>query len=344
MLKDIIKGITCTLVLLTILINRGYSQDETDQPVRLMFYNVENLFDIYNNTLKDDDNFLPEGVMRWTYTRYRKKLYSLYKVIVTAGEWNPPAVVSFCEVENRKVLEDLVYGTYLSKYNYKIIHEESPDKRGIDVCMIYRSDCAKVIDYRYWIPSGNNSADFTTRSILYTKLLIKKDTVHLIVNHWPSRRGGVLAGKDLRMKIAAVVRAKADSIMAVSHMRAKIIILGDFNSTPADQEIRSLINSEGYRSFIVNLSEFLTDEALGTFRYMGIWEMIDQVMVSDRFLTSDKGLYTSVNLLKIFNPDFLMIKDPRYPGLTPFSTYRGYRYQGGFSDHLPVLLDLKVRY
>jgi len=193
MSKGIDSCITVTLVLLTIMRNSGYSQDVRIQPVRMMFYNVENLFDIYDDTLKDDNDFLPEGLMRWNFPRYNKKINSLYKTIVSAGEWNPPAVVAFCEVENRKVLEDLVYGTYLLKYNYGIIHEESPDQRGIDVCLIYRKDCTNIIDYRYWIPSGLKSEDFTSRSILYTKLVISTDTVHLIVNHWPSRRGGVLA-------------------------------------------------------------------------------------------------------------------------------------------------------
>ena len=144
--------------------------------------------------IKDDDDFLPKGLMRWSYSRYNKKLSSLYKTIVAAGEWDPPAVVSFCEIENRHVLEDLVYGTYLSKYNYRLIHEESPDQRGIDVCMIYRKDRADVVEYRYFIPSELKSTDFTSRSILYAKIVISNDTVHLFVNHWPSRRGGVLAG------------------------------------------------------------------------------------------------------------------------------------------------------
>ena len=343
MSKGIVSGITGTLVLLTIIINRGYSQDVRFLPFRLMFYNVENLFDIYDDSLKDDNDFLPGGLMRWNFTRYNKKINSLYKTIVAAGEWNPPAVVAFCEVENRKVLEDLVYGTYLSKYNYRIIHEESPDQRGIDVCMIYRKDCAEILDYRYWIPSEIKSEDFTSRSILYTKLVISTDTVHLIVNHWPSRRGGVLAGEGLRMKIAAMVREKADSIMERSPTGARIIILGDFNSTPDDQEMKSLIAPSDSGIFLMNLSESLAVEGLGTYRYMGTWEMIDQVIVSDRLLTSNKGLYTDVKMLNIFKPDFLLRKDPKYPGFTPLSTYRGYRYQGGFSDHLPVLLDLKFR-
>ena len=107
-------------------------------------------------------------------TRYNKKINSLYKTIVAAGEWNPPAIVAFCEVENRKVLEDLVYGTYLSKYNYRIIHEESPDQRGIDVCLIYRKEYVDLIDYRYWIPTGIKKEDFTSRSVLYAKFVISR--------------------------------------------------------------------------------------------------------------------------------------------------------------------------
>jgi exonuclease III len=343
MSKGIVSGITGTLVLQILLLNSGYSQDVRIQTVRFMFYNVENLFDIYDDTLKEDEAFLPGGLMRWNSTRYYKKINSLFKTIVAAGEWNPPTVVAFCEVENRKVLEDLVYGTYLSKYNYRIIHEESPDIRGIDVCLIYRKNYADIIEYRYWIPSEIKSKEFTSRSILYAKLVIYTDTVHLIVNHWPSRRGGVLAGDDLRMKISAMVREKADSIMKSSSSGARIIIMGDFNSTPDDQEIKSLITSSESGITLVNLSETLAASAHGTYRYMGIWEMIDQVIVSEGLLKSKKGLYTDVQMLSIFKPDFLLRKDPKYPGFSPLSTYRGYRYQGGFSDHLPVLLDLMFR-
>ena len=318
MSKGIVSVITGTLVLLAINLNRGYGRDVTVRPVRLMFYNVENFFDIYNDTLKDDDDFLPGGLMRWNFTRYNKKINSLYKTIVAAGEWNPPEVVGFCEVENRKVLEDLVYGTYLSKYNYGIVHEESPDRRGIDVCLIYRKDCIGFIDYKYWIPSGNKSEGFTSRSILYVKLVIRTDTVHLILNHWPSRRGGVLAGEGLRMKIAAMVREKADSINNKSSSDAKFIIMGDFNSTPDDQEMNSLIVPSESGIFLVNLSENLANNGQGTYRYMGKWEMIDQVLVSGSLLNSKKGLYTDVKMVSVFKPDFLLRKDPGYPGLSPF--------------------------
>ena len=189
------------------------AQTGSDEHIRLMFYNTENFFDIYDDTLTEDNDFLPGGVMRWNYSRYEKKLSSLYKTIIAAGEWEPPALVAFCEIEKRKVLEDLIYGTYLSKFKYGIIHEESPDRRGIDVCLIYRKDIIHEIGYKYLIPVYSDTIPFTSRSVLYARFLIGGDTIHLFVNHWPSRRGGVLAGEDNRQQIADMVRHNTDSIL-----------------------------------------------------------------------------------------------------------------------------------
>jgi predicted extracellular nuclease len=344
MSKRSFKVIHFTLVGLIFIFSNGHSQESGNQPVTVMFYNVENLFDIYNDSTKDDDDFLPDGLMRWNLSRYNKKISSLYKTIVAAGKWNLPAVVSLCEIENRKVLEDLVYGTYLSKYNYRIIHEESPDQRGIDVCMIYRKDIVNIIEYTYWIPPVINDEIFTSRSVLYTKMVIKTDTVHVIVNHWPSRRGGVLAGEGQRMKIAGMIRQKADSIFMKNSRAAKIIILGDFNCTPDDQVIKSLMSSADSGRNFINLSERMATSGTGSYRYMGTWEMIDQIMVSGTMLNSKSGLFTTEKTFRVFNPDFLLKKDPSYPGLSPLSTYRGYKYQGGYSDHLPVLIDLMFRH
>jgi predicted extracellular nuclease len=322
---------------------KGYAQNASIEPVRIMFYNVENLFDTFDDTAKDDNDFLPKGVMRWNTGRYNRKISRVYQTIIAAGKWSPPEVVAFCEVENRKVLEDIIYGTYLSKFNYRLIHEESPDERGIDVCMIFRKDCLKVIEYAYWMPAGIKKEEFKSRKILYSKILIGTDTIHLIVNHWPSRRGGVLAGEDMRMQISTMVKEKADSIYRSNEDGSKIIILGDFNSTPDDQEMTSLITPSCSGNFLVNLSVKKAAEGFGTYRYSGTWEMIDQVIVSNKLLSTDEGLCTDAEQVTVFRPDFLLMKDPNYPGLTPYSTYRGYRYQGGFSDHLPVILNLKLR-
>jgi predicted extracellular nuclease len=281
--------------------------------------------------------------MRWNYTRYRKKINSLYKTIVSAGLSDPPDIIAMCEVENRKVLKDLVYGTYLSKYDYRIIHEESPDQRGIDVCLIYRGDSLKLAGFRYWNPAGIPREEFNTRSVLYASFVYKADTLHLILNHWPSRRGGVLAGEELRRKISGMIALKADSINKKSSGQAKIIIAGDFNCTPDDDEIKVLVSHGNRDPQLINLSEKMALHGQGTYRYQGTWEMIDQVIVSGFLIDCSKGLVTGEDRLAIFRPGFLLKKDPKYPGFSPLSTYRGYRYQGGFSDHLPVLLDLGFR-
>ena len=194
MAKSFVSVLAVCFVLL-VFAGRRYSQKAEIKPVRLMFYNVENLFDTRDDSLRGDNDFLPGGGMNWNYSRYIRKINALYKTIVAAGSWSPPEIISFCEVENRKVLEDLIYSTSLTKFDYHIIHEDSPDQRGIDVCLIYRADRLNLIDFRYWVPSGIRKEDFVTRSVLCARFSLDADTLHLILNHWPSRRGGVLAGR-----------------------------------------------------------------------------------------------------------------------------------------------------
>jgi len=342
MSDGIVTRLTGTLSLLLLIFIEGYSQEVSAPPVRIMFYNVENLFDTFNDTLTEDDEFLPYGLRRWNSGRYYAKISSVFKTITAAGEWDPPDLIGLCEVENRKVLEDLIYGTNLSKYDYAILHSDSPDPRGIDVCLVYRKDVVTVTSYRFMIPAVTGLDRFTSRSVLYAKCLIMGDTLHLFVNHWPSRRGGVLAGESQRLLIAELVKARADSIASLSGGKAKIIMMGDFNSTPDDNVISQLAGRYGSGLTMVNLAADKPPQE-GSYRYMGTWELIDQILVSEDLLNYNKGLFTDRDMFTIFRPDFLLIKDPAYPGQSPFSTYSGYRYRGGYSDHLPVLLDLKVR-
>jgi len=340
MSKGNVIKITVFLSLLFIEVIDVFPQDTGVPAVQLMFYNVENLFDIHDDTLTDDDEFLPGGLRHWTYGRYDRKINSIFRTIVAAGEWSPPAIVALCEVENRKVLEDLIYGTYLSKYKYEIIQEDSPDLRGIDVCLIFRKEQVKIIDYQYLIPSAGKESGFSSRSVLYARCLICSDTIHLFINHWPSRRGGVLAGEEQRTQIAEMVRGKADSIARISSGSARIMLVGDFNATPDDKVINLLTRKNDQGASIINLSRSI-DGASGTYRYQGTWEMIDQVLVSDILINCNNGL--SNGSIRVFNPDFLLKYDSKYPGMSPFSTYSGYRYQGGYSDHLPVIIDLIVK-
>ena len=339
---------SCTLMLFVLFLSDGFSQESHKPALRFVFYNVENFFDTYDDPHRDDNDFLPHGLMRWNQKRYANKINAIYKVITAVGKWEPPAIVGFCEVEKRSVLQDLITVTYLQKYKYGIIHEESEDPRGIDVCLIYRSDIVTPLFYRYFKPAGIAEGEFRTRSVLYSKWLISDDTIHLFLNHWPSRRGGVLAGESLRTGISGMLKEKEDSILNSLNSHAKIIIAGDFNCTPGDKEISSLIEMDNNENSgncppSVNLSELSANKGLGTYKYMGAWEMLDQVIVSEWLLKCTDGFYADSGSFKVFNPGFLLKRDPSYPGFAPFSTYRGYRYQDGFSDHLPVILDLRKK-
>jgi predicted extracellular nuclease len=210
--------------------------------------------------------------------------------------------------------------------------------------MIFRKDLVRVIDYRSWIPASVKKDDFHSRSVLYTKCAILNDTIHLIINHWPSRRGGVLSGEPLRKDIALMLRNAVDSLCNISSGVPKIIIIGDFNCDQDDPVIQTLINPTiTGKNSLINLADRNKANASGTYRYMGTWEMLDQIIVSEGLINCTKGLFADIKEFRIFKPDFLLKNDSKYPGLTTFSTYRGYRYQGGFSDHLPVLLDLGIR-
>lgn len=329
-------------LLLTFRSTVSNGQDKDFAQIRLMFYNVENLFDTADDSLTDDEEFLPGGSRGWTGWRFKRKTESLYKTIMAAGEWNPPVIVAFCEVENRSVLETLVYRTGLSKFGYRIIHEDSPDRRGIDVCLIYRSDRINLINSLYWIPADSVQADFRSRSVLYSRFSVGNDTLHIMMNHWPSRRGGILATRNLRGKIARMVRQKADSLFQRNN-ESKIIIAGDFNSIPGDPEMKVLTAGKNMNCTFINLSDDPSSEYKGTYKYKGIWQMIDQVLVSESILSSPNGIYADSTSFKILRKSFLLVPDEKYTGLKPFSTYAGYIYQGGFSDHLPVILDLRLR-
>jgi endonuclease/exonuclease/phosphatase family metal-dependent hydrolase len=278
--------------------------------------------------------------MHWNAARYNAKINSLYKTVVASGNWDPPDIVALCEIEHKSILEDLIYHTYLSKYDYGIIHEESHDRRGIDVCLIYRKRNLFVMKYKYLVPLSDTA--FNSRSSLYLKFCAENDTISLFVNHWPSRRGGVLAGEDNRIAISSVVRDMVDSILQ-KDVYSKIILTGDFNCTPHDELIKKFVNRNEEGKSLKNLADSLDAAGRGTYRYLGTWELIDQVMVSNGLLFNTKGFITNTKMFQICSYDFLLKKDEKYAGFSPYPTYRGYRYAGGYSDHLPVVLKLNFR-
>lgn len=325
------------LTFLFLLSPEVFAQFESRTGTRLMFYNVENLFDTINDPKTNDDDFTPSGHYRWNAYRLYKKLNNVYKVIAAAGGTEPPEIVAFAEVENKQVIENLIYNTPLSKYRYSVVHEDSRDQRGIDVALVYRPDKIKKITSRYF-EAGNY------REILYFAFsTYGKDTIHLFVNHWPSRAGGQLSSEKKRMFVADILKAKTDSLFKVNK-NAKIIITGDFNDEPSDKSIAGVLSAikiSGQINYeeLYNLA-YLPDEKYGTIKFRGSWGTFDQFIVSGNLLKKN-STYTQPELFRIFKEGFLLTSDEKYLGVKPFRTFYGFKYESGYSDHLPVLLDLK---
>lgn len=317
---------------------------------RMMFYNAENLFDIKDDSLTNDEEYLPTGMRYWTYRKLEQKLSHLYKTILAVGTWQSPAIIGLCEIENRYVLQRLVEDTPLQRLRYQIIHHDSPDKRGIDVALLYRESDFLPLSHEVIHIRFPDNPSKTTRDILYAKgILLQTDTVHLFINHWPSRWGGQQASEPYRNYVADVLRNKIDSLFT-SNAQANIIIMGDFNDTPEDPSLRShlgvKINIEGKEAAqLYNMMETkdkTSQGIFGTHKYQGQWHVFDQIIVSGALLQEYQKLQVSGKHAHIFNADFLLQEDHTYMGRKPFRTYTGYRYQGGFSDHLPVYIDITI--
>ena len=317
--------------------------------LRILFYNVENLFDTKNDSLKNDDEFLSDRGRYWTKGRYYTKQKHISQVIVAIGGWQAPEIIGLCEIENRGVLDDLVKYSSLKKINYRIIHKESPDKRGIDVALLYRKNRFTPISYKPIEIHYPFSPESTTRDILYIKGKTKQnDTLHLFVNHWPSRWGGQLETERKRMFIASVLKKETDSIFR-TNLYANIIIMGDFNDYPENKSLslnlqakKNLKNTKP--GHLYNLSAYLQNKkGIGTHKHEGKWATLDQFIISGSLLSYTNPIYTTINNVYIYNAAFLLENDDNYSGSKTNRTYIGYKYHGGYSDHLPTFLDLMIR-
>lgn len=310
-----------------------------------MFYNVENLFDTIDNPLKNDDEFLPHGSRHWDHYKFYRKIKHISQVIIATGEGDYPSVVGLCEIENREVLESLLFHSPLSKSDYQIIHKESPDNRGIDVAFLYRKDRFKPVYFEAFPVTNPKDNKFKTRDILYVKGLIGKDTIHFFVNHWPSKSGGIGATKPLRALAASKLKTKTDSLFNVNKT-CNIVMMGDFNDTPLDVSVKEVLGAKSPAGNILsnslyNLALPLAQKGKGTNKYQGKWSLIDQIIVSGNLLKGGK-LETTSDSFQIFSPDFLFEPDEANLGKKLNRTYEGFKYHGGFSDHLPVLIDLNI--
>ena len=314
---------------------------------KVVFYNVENFFDPGIDSVNIDLEFTPPGEKHWTWSRYKVKLGHLYKTLIAVGAWDPPGLIGLCEVENRKVLDDLVNKTPLSKLEYKVVHFDSPDHRVIDCALLYLSKRFQPI-HSFTLPVRfQDNPDFTTRDILYVQGILTEtgDTLHVFVNHWPSRRNGRMESESKRILAARVLRAKVDSIM-MKVPQAKLIIMGDFNDESANLSLSRVLEAEVSHSpylnhHLYNLSSTEHTET-GSIKFRGAWFLFDQMMVSGTLLKEDTRVKASSSSITIYKEDFLLKTDDKYLGKKPFPTYEGYKYAGGFSDHLPISMDLII--
>lgn len=334
------------------------SEKPTELDVQIVFYNVENLFDTIDADGKWDEEFTPESEKQWNTERYFTKLSNLASVIDSIGQDRLPDIVGLEEVENRAVLEDLINQEALKEAQYKIIHYESPDFRGIDNALLYKSDVFEVL-YQEAIPvlmpeeiAKIGEHEITTRDHLYVKGIIHRtDTLHIFVNHWTSMYYGAEETIPHRNYCAQVLKKHIDSILELNPL-ANIIIGGDLNEdvfAPAfSQHLKAdtVFNDIQYNK-LYNLSyPLFTKKAKGTYNFRGEWGVLDHIIVSGSLLNIVNPIYTKVDWAYTFDSDLVMnYYDNRYgKGKRPNRTFGGNNYYGGYSDHLPVYLNLKVVY
>ena len=305
------------------------------------FYNLENLFDTENDPLINDEEFLPEGVNQWTDDKYQLKLKNMAHVISLLGrEHCPggPAAIGVSEIENRRVLEDLINTGDLASMGLDIIHYDSPDLRGVDVALLYNPKLFQVSSskpYAYRLP---DNPDFKTRDVLLVSGTLAGDSFHILVNHWPSRRGN--KSSELREFAAAINKHIVDSIYTVNPA-AKVVIMGDLNDDPKDKSCSKILKAERKKENtkpggLFNPMWGLYDRGIGSLAYQGQWNLFDQIIVSHSLLGDDRS---SLKLWKpeIFNRDFLIQKEGADKG-SGFRTFSGGRFINGYSDHFPVLI------
>lgn len=310
--------------------------------------NCENLFDCRHDSLKNDTEFLPDGSYHWTRTRYWRKLNRVGQTIIACGEkqggvlqgrelkdvdymkgrsWQLPDMVALCEVENDSVLHDLTRRSLLRNARYEYVMTNSPDERGIDVALVYSPFSFRLINgHSVRVEPIRNMRP--TRDILYASGIIASgDTLHVVVAHLPSRRGGEQQSRPFRMAAASKVAEVIDSIYNNVSKDAKIIIAGDFNDYSQSASVRLLCSS---RMKDISAKATGHNGAKGTYRYQGEWGSLDHILVSESLVASVANCY-------IYDAPFLIEPDDKYGGVKPRRNYLGPRYLNGFSDHLPLV-------
>lgn len=352
------KAICSLAILLLALVSSAAQEGKVSKNYVIGFYNLENLFDTYNDPAKNDEEFLPEGKNKWTEAKYRKKLHNMATVIGTMAEANGTfhTILGVSEIENRLVLEDLVSQPEIAAANYQIVHYDSPDARGVDVAMLYRPDQFTYLDSES-IPFDFNSDDiefdmkeefrpnFKTRDILMAHGLIDGEEFAIYVAHLPSRVGG--KGGDLRSRGAEIIYGHAMGMME-KHPGIKIVVMGDMNDNPTDVSISHYLHGMetpdevGEEDFFSPFCSMLKN-GYGSLAYQGEWSIYDLILVNETLLNAPDGglkirkLGKKGNYGVVFKRPFMITQKGQYKGY-PFRTFSNGSFIGGYSDHFPTFI------
>jgi len=332
------------LVVLVMFSNLACAQLSNDT-LFVAHWNLENLFDTYDDPKTEDEEFLPGSEKQWTAERLEKKMYNLSRVIRSMNNDNGPDLMGVCEVEHQFLLDSMV-NNYLSDKTLKVAYLESPDGRGIDNGILYNYkllDLISVNGYRVNLNDGTN-----TRLILGGEFKTNNnDTIYFFVNHWPSRRSGADATEGKRVLAAEILRHEVDSLVSMNP-KSKIIIVGDFNDEPTNISITKSLKAKPFFCDSVSTSGLIEDkktdlfntaykawfDGAGSFFYQQDFNMLDQIIISKELLIGENIKYVC-NSFEVYKPEMIVTRTGKYQG-APFPTYGGSRYLGGYSDHFPV--------
>lgn len=326
------------LFLLCLSFSLTYAQGKKVALYKVGFYNLENLFDTINNNGKYDLEYSPQGDKQWNSQRYNLKQKNMAKVIKDMKV----DILGVCEVENRSVLEDLVNMPDIADMGYKIVHYDSPDKRGVDVGLLYDPKKFRVLCSNSRTLTVEGKPDFKTRDQLVVTGLLAGEKVSIIVNHWPSRLGGEAQSSYLREAAAALSKSIADSCM-LDDPETKVIIMGDMNDDPSNKSCRLVLGAKKKIKDVEKGGYFNTmwmhyDRGIGTLAYQAQWNLFDQIIISENMIKGD-GATLKFSKSEVFNKDYLINQEGSYKGY-PKRTFAGGVFLNGYSDHFPTIIYL----
>lgn len=323
----------------------GFAQER----YKVVFYNLENFFDTINDPEVLDDEFTPEGSKKWNNEKYAIKLSNVERVLfdIASIDKKYPAIIGVCEVENRNVLEDIVATKKMSPANYRIVHYDSPERRGVDVAFLYRPDIFKKQGEKAVKVTLPDEPYFRTRDILTMWGTIEEEPFFFMVAHWPSRLGGKADSEYRRIAVAKQMRSIADSVRA-ENPAVKVILMGDFNDDPTDYSMTDGLKSKTRVKDVKQGDLFspfadVLKAGYGTLAYQDAWNIFDNIVISDNLLS---GGSNNIKIRKakrykyygnIFSRHYMLQKSGQYKGY-PLRTFVGDNFQGGYSDHFPVYI------